>query len=343
MSKLSSNKVDIIMTDMPLDNPTSAMSQPDTHTSTPGISIQNVTKLYGHNVAVNHFSLTVNHGEIMGLLGPNGSGKTTLIKLILGFLYAKEGQITINGYDSDKDYEASLEKVGAIVENPDMYRELSGLNNLRLYASLHDGIDEKRIEEVLRLVGMTDVAKKKVGTYSLGMKQRIGIAMAMLNNPSVLILDEPTNGLDPQGIYALRSILKDLAHNHGVAVLISSHLISEMEQICDRCAVIAKGELLSVSPIAELLSSSSKENMDAPVKRITVSDVAKAKASIDAEYGALIVEVTSDYIDIRLTAEQTAKITKLLVLNDVDVFNIETVHRSLESSYLEIVGGEKHE
>ncbi len=206
------------------------------------LEIKNVTKYFGRKKVIDDISLEVKEGEIYGFLGPNGAGKTTTIKMILGLLYIDQGEIIISGYNIKKQFEKAMESIGGIVENPDMYDYMSGRDNLKLYARIR-GVKKERIEEVLKLVGMQHVAKQKVKKYSLGMKQRIGLALTMLHKPKILILDEPTNGLDPAGIKELRDILKKIAHEENVAVLVSSHILGEMQMLCDKVAVISDGKI----------------------------------------------------------------------------------------------------
>ncbi|MDI9470577.1 MAG: ABC transporter ATP-binding protein [Bacillota bacterium] len=216
------------------------------------LELRGLTKRFGKRIVVDELDLDVRAGEILGFLGPNGAGKTTTIKMTLGFLFEDAGTITIDGYDLRKNYERALSSVGGIVENPEMYVQLSGRQNLELYARLHGIRDRARIDEVIRLVGMEQRIDEKVRKYSLGMKQRTGLALAIVHRPRLLILDEPTNGLDPAGIRHLRDILKRLAHEEGVAILVSSHLLSEMQLMCDRVAIIDQGRLIAVRMVHEL-------------------------------------------------------------------------------------------
>ncbi|MDI9497176.1 MAG: ABC transporter ATP-binding protein [Bacillota bacterium] len=216
------------------------------------LELRGLTKRFGKRIVVDELDLDVRAGEILGFLGPNGAGKTTTIKMILGFLFEDAGTITIDGHDLRRDYERALSSVGGIVENPEMYVQLTGRQNLELYARLHGVRDRARIDEVIRLVGMEQRINEKVRKYSLGMKQRTGLALAIVHRPRLLILDEPTNGLDPAGIRHLRDILKRLAHEEGVAILVSSHLLSEMQLMCDRVAIIDQGRLIAVRMVHEL-------------------------------------------------------------------------------------------
>ena len=216
------------------------------------LEIKNVSKSFGRKKVIDDINLQVKEGEIYGFVGPNGAGKTTTIKMILGLLSIDKGSITINGYDIEKKFEKAMENIGGIVENPDMYGYLSGMENLKLYAKIRN-INQERINEVVELVGLTDRIKDKVQKYSLGMKQRLGLALTLLHNPKVLILDEPTNGLDPVGIKQLRDLLKNISHKQNVAVFVSSHMLAEMEQMCDVITIIDKGKIIETKDIKEVL------------------------------------------------------------------------------------------
>ena len=216
------------------------------------IEVKNLNKSFGKKKVLNNVSLSVSEGEIVGFIGPNGAGKTTTIKLILGLQKIDSGTVVINGYDIVKDFKKAIEKVGAIVESPDLYMYLSGLDNLKMVASMYNGVDSKRIDEIVKLVGLENRIKDKVSKYSLGMRQRLGIAASLIHSPNVLILDEPTNGLDPEGIKELRALLKKLAKKEKMGVLISSHNLSELESFCTDVCLIKNGEILTTASIEEI-------------------------------------------------------------------------------------------
>lgn len=216
------------------------------------IEVKNLNKSFGKKKVLNNVSLSVSEGEIVGFIGPNGAGKTTTIKLILGLQKIDSGTVVINGYDIVKDFKRAIEKVGAIVESPDLYMYLSGLDNLKMIASMYNGVDSKRIDEIVKLVGLENRIKDKVSKYSLGMRQRLGIAASLIHSPNVLILDEPTNGLDPEGIKELRALLKKLAKKEKMGVLISSHNLSELESFCTDVCLIKNGEILTTASIEEI-------------------------------------------------------------------------------------------
>lgn len=220
------------------------------------IEIRGLSKYFGKRQVLKNVDLVTCAGEVFGFLGPNGAGKTTTIKMIVGLLAIDEGTISICGHDVEKDFIGAMEQIGGIVENPETYRYMTGMQNLRQYARMRKGVTQERINEVVELVGLTNRINEKVSKYSLGMRQRLGVAQAILHHPKVLILDEPTNGLDPAGIKSLRDILKRLAHEEGVCVLVSSHLMSEMELMCDRVGIIMNGAIVDVKTIDELISQS---------------------------------------------------------------------------------------
>ena len=221
---------------------------------------ENLKKQVKRKVIIDNISFSVDKGEVVGLIGPNGAGKTTIIKSILGLINLTEGKVTINGYDIKKDFVKAIEKVGAIVENPDSYMYLSGYDNLKITANNYKGIIKSRIDEVTKIVGLENRIKDKVSTYSLGMRQRLGIAEAIINNPELLILDEPTNGLDVEGIIEIRNLIKDLSHQ-GIAIIISSHNLTEIDNLCNRIIAIKNGKMIVDETIEEFKTSDNGEKL----------------------------------------------------------------------------------
>ncbi len=224
---------------------------------TTALKLEHVNKTIGKRQILHDISFETYTGEVFGFLGPNGAGKTTTIKMIVGLLRVDEGVITVDGTALNRNFEKAMHNVGGIVENPELYKHLTGMQNLQQYARMRGNIPQKRLDEVTELVGLTNRIHDKVSHYSLGMRQRLGVAQSILHHPKVLILDEPTNGLDPAGIKDLRDILKNLAHEEGISVLVSSHLMSEMELMCDRVGIIVEGKLVDVQTVEELISTSS--------------------------------------------------------------------------------------
>ena len=262
------------------------------------LELKNVSKSFGKRKIIDNLNLEVEEGEIYGFLGPNGSGKTTTIKMILRLINSDSGEIKVNGYDTKKQFEKAMECIGAIVENPDLYKYMSGIDNLRLHARIRN-IDEKRIKEVLELVELKGREKDKVGKYSLGMKQRLGLALTLLHKPKVLILDEPTNGLDPAGIKKLRDILKEISHKEGVAVFVSSHILSEMQLMCDRVAVLDNGKIVKVEKISD--TNEEKEE----VVEIKVRNIEKAVKILKEEFN-LDVKIENNKINITVVIKKLA-------------------------------------
>lgn len=216
------------------------------------LEVKNLTKKFGKRVILDQVSVTLEEGEVVGLVGPNGAGKSTFIKSILGLYNIDEGDVKICGFDVYKQHRDALSKVGCIVENPDMYQNVSGRKNLKICALMNDLPKNTDIDSVVHLVRMESRIDDKVKTYSLGMKQRLGLASALLNHPKLLILDEPINGLDPQGIMELRQIVRDLSKKDKMTVLISSHILAEIEQMCDRIIMIDQGKIVDSFTMDEI-------------------------------------------------------------------------------------------
>ncbi len=295
--------------------------------------LKNVHKSFGKRVIIPDLSLTVKEGEVFGFLGPNGAGKTTTIKMILGLLSMDSGTITVAGHDIEKDFPAAMKSVSGIVENPDMYGYLSGYDNLLLQARAC-GADRKRIDEVVQMVGMQMRIRDKFKTYSLGMKQRLGIAQALLHDPKILILDEPTNGLDPAGIKEVRDLLKSLAHTTGLSVLVSSHILQEMQQMCDTVCIINAGQILRTSSIEELMQRSGSG-----VYRYTVRPMETAVELLRANIPDRIVDIASEHIDLSVSEEEIPTVNRRLMEKDVAIYGLSIVGTSLEQSFMDITGG----
>src|SRR5213083_2976587 len=217
------------------------------------LTARNLTKVIGKRTIVDSVSFDLRAGEVFGFLGPNGAGKTTTIRMLVGLIRPTAGSVTICGHDIRREFEAAMRCIGCIVENPDLYRFMTGRENLQHFARML-GVDGGEIERVASLVSLAHRLDQRVGTYSLGMRQRLGIAQALLGSPRVLILDEPANGLDPAGIREIRELLRTLAAG-GMSVFVSSHLLAEIELMCDRVAIIHKGQLLRIGSVHDLISS----------------------------------------------------------------------------------------
>ncbi len=296
------------------------------------LDITNVTKTFGNRVAVNNISFTIREGEIFGFLGPNGAGKTTTMKMICGLTTITKGTIRICNFEMPKDKEKALRFVGAIIENPLMYPNMSGFENLKYYASLYKKIKTSDIVKCARVVGLEHRLKDKVKTYSLGMKQRLGIAQALLHSPKLLILDEPLSGLDPNGVKEMRDFLKIIAKEFKIAIMISSHMLSDMEQICDTIGIINNGQLLEIKSISSL-----RQSIDGG-KRIQIKvDYPNFAGKILVNEMQLKVEIAGNKILVYSDEENITKITQKLIHYGISIFGIEIVNKSLETLFLEII------
>ncbi|BBH21820.1 putative ABC transporter ATP-binding protein YhcH [Paenibacillus baekrokdamisoli] len=300
--------------------------------SKPVVQLKNVTKTFGSRTIIDHLTLDLPSAEVFGFLGPNGAGKTTTIRMMVGLMSLTDGDVLIEGHSIRKDYEKAIRHVGAIVENPEMYKYLTGFQNLLHFSRMVPGITKQRIDEVVELVGLKSRIHDKVKTYSLGMRQRLGVAQAIMHKPSLLILDEPTNGLDPAGIRELRDYLRKLAKEEGITVFVSSHLLSEMELMCDRVAIIQGGKLIDVRSIrqgAPLASEASRVlfEVDRPAEAVLYL----AKYNAIQEEDAALVNVDKETI---------AVVNSELVTAGFKVFGIRILNKSLEEQFLEMTGGE---
>jgi ABC-2 type transport system ATP-binding protein len=299
------------------------------------VQIRNLTKVIGKKTIVDNLSLTIPKGEVFGFLGPNGAGKTTTIRMMVGLISITKGQVLIHGIDISKDFTAAMNHVGAIVENPEMYKYLTGYQNLQHFANMSTGVTRQRIDEVVKLVGLEQRIHEKVKTYSLGMRQRLGLAQALLRKPDVLILDEPTNGLDPAGIRELRDLLRYLANTEGTAVIVSSHLLSEMELMCDRVAIIQAGKLIDVKSLRDMVSNEGAQL----ATEIEVDRPEAAVVLLQTKHPNLAVKQNGDKIELMVARDQIPSVVHSLVMGDVKIYAVHSVNKSLEDTFLEITGG----
>jgi ABC-2 type transport system ATP-binding protein len=301
----------------------------------PVVQLDHITKVIGNKTIIDQLSFELFPGEIVGFLGPNGAGKTTTIRMIVGLMAPTAGEILIQGIDVQQDFEKAISHVGAIVENPELYKYMSGYKNLLHFARMVDGVTEARIDEVIELVGLQNRIEQKVSTYSLGMRQRLGLAQALLHRPSLLILDEPTNGLDPAGIREFRDYLRMVADKEDVCVLVSSHLLSEIELMCDRTLIIQSGKL-----IGEKQTRTEEETTEAK-KQVVVIQATPMEKVISILQTQQIVPLHSNQtsLEIEVERDEIPKLVKNLVAEDVSIFAVETRVKSLEDEFLEITGG----
>lgn len=299
------------------------------------IEIQDVTKRIKGKTIIDGISFDVYKGEVFGFLGPNGAGKTTTIRMIVGLMGISEGDIKIAGSSIKTDFEKAVRHIGAIVENPEMYKFLSGYDNLLHFARMSKGVTKEKIDEVVELVGLTSRIKDKVKTYSLGMRQRLGLAQCLLHDPDVLILDEPTNGLDPAGIREIRDHIRMLARERNMAVIVSSHLLSEMEMMCDRIGIIQQGKLIDVQLVNDFV------NGEEIIFEFEVDASERAKAVIQEALPQLQVQQTEVGILVSAVKEEVPLIVKHLVKEDILLYGIQEKHKTLEDRFLEVTNSQE--
>lgn len=291
------------------------------------LETKDVTKTFGAHKAVDAVNITAYEGEVFGFLGPNGAGKTTTLGMTLGLVHATSGEVCVMGERVTPNRVHALRQVGALLGAPAFVPYLSAWDNLDLLARLSPNVDKKRIGEVLELVGMSDSARRKVGKFSTGMKQRIGIAMALLHRPRFVILDEPTNGLDPAGMREIRQLLRSLAEN-GTSVLLSSHLLNEVQQVCDRIAVLNRGRVVAQGRVEDLL------NAQKPSVRLTVGDVSAAVRALESLSGVENVQASGDTLIVMGVTSQV--LMNHLLQNHIIPTEISAQKNDLESLFMDV-------
>lgn len=296
----------------------------------PVLICENLHKQIGKKEILKGISLELNSGDILGFIGPNGAGKTTTIKLILGLQNISNGKVEINGFDIQKNFQKAIEKVGCIVENPDLYMYLSGYDNLKLIANLYKNVDKKRIDEVVKLVGLENRIKDKVSKYSLGMRQRLGVAGAILHKPNLLILDEPTNGLDPEGIKSMRELLVKLAKQEEMAILISSHNLAELESFCNKICIIKSGTVVETSNLEDIKKEVSEECYIFEVDNIKQAKIFCGENSISINEHKIRVFIEKDYVP---------DLVKKLVMQNIKIYSVQEDILTLEDAFLKKTGG----
>ena len=294
----------------------------------PILKCENLCKSFGKKQILKNISLEVKQGDILGFIGPNGAGKTTTIKLILGLQSIDSGTVEINGYDIKKNFEKAISGVGTIVENPDLYMYLTGYENLKLIKNLYENVDENRIKEVVKLVKLEQRINDKVSKYSLGMRQRLGIAQAILHKPNLLILDEPTNGLDPEGIKELRDLLKNLAKKEKMGIVISSHNLSELESFCNKVTIIKNGEIVETSSINE-------------VKKVEQSYIIEVDniTDLDKILSFPIEKINETLFKLHINKDEVPQVVKKLVGANKKVYSVKEETLTLEDAFLKKTGG----
>ncbi len=283
------------------------------------IKVRNISKTIGRKKILNNISFDIYENEIVGLVGKNGAGKSTLLKIMTGLYSYDEGEIYYYNYNLKTDYEKAMSIVGTLIENPDMYGNLSGKKNLELFKSMFKGIDEGTIEEIVRIVEMEKYLGKKFKTYSLGMKERLGIASSLINKPKILILDEPTNGLDREGVKNIMKMLKDLKDT---TIIISSHMLSDIEELCNKIIFINDGKIDSI----KIKQNDNKKNII-----FEVDDFSKARLIIK-DY------CVNENLEVYETDDTVSLINKELVLNNINVYRISEATNTLENDFFKMIG-----
>jgi ABC-2 type transport system ATP-binding protein len=305
-------------------------------TDNPVIQTFDLTKRYKALTAVDAINFSVQQGEVFGFLGPNGAGKTTTIAMLLGLVRPSAGSAEVLGHDIRSDLSCALPRVGSIVETPAFYPYLSGIENLRIFALILGGDTEKHIPELLQRVGLKARGKDKVGTYSLGMRQRLGLAGALLGDPELLILDEPTNGLDPAGMQEMRFLIRSLADDFGKTIFLSSHLLHEVEQVCDRVLILNKGRIIAQGQVSELLSQAHMVEL-----RIDPApEAAKILAGLD---WVEAVEYKDDIIHVQAPPERTKELMAVLASHQYFPVEVRPVVSTLERFFLELTNDKADE
>ena len=298
----------------------------------PAMQLVNLKKTIGNKPIIKGLDFEIRAGEVFGFLGPNGAGKTTTIRMMVGLIDITEGDVLIEGKSIKSDFKGAIQHVGAIVENPEMYPFLSGWKNLKQYARMVDGVSEERIKEVVSLVGLEKAIHEKAGRYSLGMRQRLGIAQALLHRPSILILDEPTNGLDPSGIREIRKYIRNLAERENVAVIVSSHLLTEIELMCDRIGVIKNGELIAIEEVKSV-----ENEEDLKEVYIEVEPLETAKTYLDSQLSNS-VSMGSKELSMSVKREEIPHILKILMEQGISIYGVRVLQATLEDKFFDLIG-----
>ncbi|ASJ54932.1 ABC transporter ATP-binding protein [Brevibacillus formosus] len=300
------------------------------------LSVKGLQKAIGKKPIIHDITFDVFAGEVFGFLGPNGAGKTTTIRMLVGLAKADGGDIRIGGISLQEQFPQAIAQVGCIVENPELYKFLTGRENLEQFARMSGGITPERIEEIVRFVDLERAIDDKVKTYSLGMRQRLGIAQALLHRPKILILDEPTNGLDPAGIRELRQFIRKLAEEEGLAVFISSHLLSEIEMMCDRVAIISQGKVISVGLVKKLMEQFADQvDWTIPYPHLQKAEEILRKLPAVTE----VWVVSEERLKSRMDIEKVSEANQALVNGGIPVMGIATKTVTLEDLFLTLTGG----
>ena len=293
------------------------------------LETQDLSKRFGSRTAVDRLSLLVERGDIYGFLGPNGAGKSTTLRMLLGLVRPTSGVVRFPLPAGSWEYLRARSRVGAIIETPAFYDNFSGLRNLQLFASLSGGVQRKRVEQVLEIVGLRERQRDPVKVYSYGMRQRLGIAQALLPTPELIILDEPTNGLDPEGIKETRELIRRLRDEFNLTVLLSSHLLSEIEQLCNRVGIIHEGRLLYQGEPGALVTPNR-------TYRVRVDNMTAAFELVTKEPGVTVSRNGDSFLRIDANEERIADVNALLVSQQIKVYELSLAQESLEEAFLRL-------
>ena len=294
------------------------------------LQTESLTKRFGARTAVDRLTMRVEWGDVYGFLGPNGAGKSTTLRMLLGLIRPTSGVIKFPVRQSSWEYLRARSRIGAIVETPAFYENFSGRRNLQLLASLSGGVQAKRVEEVLDIVGLRQRARDPVRAYSYGMRQRLGIAQALLPAPELIILDEPTNGLDPQGIQETRQLIRRLSDEFKLTVLLSSHLLMEVEQVCNRVGIIHEGRLLYEGGPETLLAPTSRFN-------VRVDDLSAASELLTSQLGIPVNKNGAGILRIDADPDRIPALNAALVAHGINVYELTPIKESLEEAFLRLI------
>ncbi|WP_410511453.1 ABC transporter ATP-binding protein [Paenibacillus sp. BR2-3] len=302
------------------------------------LQMNGVSKIIKGKSIVDKLSFDISKGEIIGLLGPNGAGKTTTIRMMTGLIGMTEGDVIVQGSSIRNDFQKAIAHIGAIIENPEFYPYMTGFDNLLQYQRMSENVDKARIDEVVTLVGLQEAMNKKVKAYSLGMRQRLGIAQALLHRPKLLILDEPTNGLDPAGIREMRDYMRTIAEVEGISILISSHMLAEIEQICHRAVVIQNGKLVTVTNLG-----AEPDETEEVTLTIRVDRTDNAASILNEMDGVKLIVADSDRSELTVTLNDSGvpELVGALAAGGIGIYRITENKQSLEEDFLKWTGGNR--
>lgn len=295
----------------------------------PFVRVKNVSKTIRGKQIIQAINFDLMPGQITGFIGPNGAGKTTTIRIMTGLMKPTSGEVEIGGISMQQNFSEAIRPVGVIVENPELYGYLSGYKNLLHFARMHDKVSKDELARIIEQVGLTDRIHEKVATYSLGMRQRLGLAQALLHKPKFLILDEPTNGLDPAGIRELRLLLRKLADEEHVAVLVSSHLLAEIELMCDHIIIIQRGEIIETRDIRATQQSRYR------------FEIASEALEILTSYNYTFKQL-ENFTIVDIERQHVPTLIAQLVEQGIAIYRVEPYHESLEDQFLQVTGGGIH-